>query len=262
MTKKTKILTIFLSVLAGITLLVVLSSTLFSVGEIKLEFKSQKIVLSEVSETEIISSSGLKKGTSVFLIDKTSMSKNLEKTYPYLKVLSIETKFPNKVIINAIERDEVFAFQQSEKYIITDSDLKVLKIVSGDYVSNNENAIKVLDFDDCDVEVGQFLTPKQKFLTLKTIEDNNYQNYAKEESQNALQDLLATYKMVTVFDDKVLFGSFFGVKIQIFAVDIRGQEKLKMATAVFDGLTIEQKQKGIISVFQKDGKVLGSYKDE
>lgn len=262
MTKKNKILTIFLSVLAGITLLVVLSSTIFSVGEIKLEFKSQKNVLADASETEIISTSGLKKGTSVFLIDKTNMSKKLEKAYPYLKVLSVETKFPNKVTINVIERDEVFAFQQSEKYIITDSDLKVLKIVSGDYVSNNTNAIKVLAFDDCEVEVGQFLSPQQKFLALKTIEANNYQNYLKEESQNALQDLFATYKSVAAFDDKVVFDSFFGVKIQIFAVDIRGQEKLKMATAVFDGLTGEQKQKGIISVFQKDGKVLGSYKDE
>ena len=258
MTKRTKIITTCVSILAIIVLLVVLSSTLFAVSEVKVSFKSDKSVLASVSEEEIAASANIKSGTNVFLIGKKEAISNVEKKYPYIKVLNIETKFPNKIIIHAIERDEVFAFQTAEKYIITDSDLKVLRIVDGEFVSNSSNAIKVM-YDGELKDEGEFLQTENKFLALKTLEESNYQNYTIEESGGALNALLATYKQIDVFDEKISLQTFLGVKVNVYSPTFKLQEKLKMAEIKMDELTDEQKHTGIISIFQKDGKVVATY---
>ncbi len=258
MTKKNKIITIFVSVLAIIVLLVVLSSTLFAVSSVKVEFQSSKNILASVDETEIAQSANIKKGTNVFLIEKSKAKNNLEKAYPYIKVLNIETKFPNKIVIHAVERDEVFAFQTTNKYYVTDSDFKVLRIVEGEFESLTTNAIKI-DYDGEGAQVGEFLATDNKFLTLKTMENSNYQNFSKEESSIALSSFLATYKSVEVFDEKVVMNTFLGVKVCVYSPDFKQQEKLKMATIKLDSLTDEQKHQGVISIFQKDGIIIGTY---
>ena len=260
MTKKTKIITLCTSILAIIVLLVILSSTLFAVNEVKVSFKSEKHVLASLSEKEIVESANIQNGTNVFFVSKKDAIDRLEKKYPYIKVLNIETKFPNKIIIHAIERDEIFAFQVAGKYMVTDSELKVLRIVDGEFSSNNSNAIKIISDGELANE-GEFLQVGQKFLSLKTLEESNYQNFSVEESASALSAFLATYKQIAVFDEKIVLQTFLGVKVNMYSPTFKQQEKLKMAEIKIDELTDEQKHTGIINIFQKDGKVVGTYSD-
>ena len=260
MTKKNKIITTFISLLAIIVLLVVLSSTLFAVSEVKVSFQTPpQNGLTSVSETEIVQSANIKLGTNVFLLEKKKATQNLEKANPYIKVINIETKFPNKVIIHAAERDEVLAFQKDDKCYITDCDFKVLRIVNGEYTSDNSNAIKIL-FDGEGASEGEFLNVSDKFKPLKTLEEANYQNFSKEESANALITLLATYKSISVLEDKIELQTFLGVKVTIYSPGFKQQEKLKMITIIMDSLTDEQKHLGTITISQSDGKVVGSYR--
>lgn len=260
MTKKTKLITTFISLLAIIVLLVVLSSTLFAVSSVKVSFESSKNVLASVDETEMASAANIKNGTNVFLLSKKKAKKTLEKAYPYLKVVNIETKFPNSVIIHVVERDEVFAFQTEDKCFITDSELKVLRIVDGEYTSDKLNAIKI-SYDEQGADVGEFLSVSDKYITLKSLEKSNYQNFSKEDGEFALNVLLSTYKSLSIFDEKIVMQTFLGVKVCVYNPSYKQQEKLKMATIVIDGLTDQQKHQGIITISQSDGKVVGSYKE-
>ncbi len=261
MTRKSKILTIFLSLLAVVVLLVVLSSTLFAVSSVSVQFHSTKNVLASVDETEIAKSSNIKTGSNVFFLSKTKAKQKIEQTYPYIKVLNIETKFPNKIIIHAIERDKVFAFQKDDKYYVTDSDLKVLDIVDGVYLSEKTNPIKV-SFDGEVCNKGEFLSVSKKFLPLKTLEEANYQNYEKEQSSSALSDFLSYYQEIEVFDEKIVLKTFLGVKVNIYSPQTKIQEKLKMVSIKFDELSESQKSTGTINIFESENKVIGSYINE
>ena len=258
MTKKTKIITTFISLLAIIVLLVVLSSTLFAVKEVKVSVESASSALASTNENEIVEMSNIKNGANVFLLEKKKAKRSIEQNCPYIKVLNIETKFPNIVVIHVVERDEVFAFQTSDKCYITDGELKVLRIVDGEYSSKTSNAIKVL-YDGDGAAAGEFLSVSEKFLPLNTMENSNYQNYSIDE--NALQDFCARYEMISVFEDKIVLQTFLGVKVCIYDPSYKQQEKLKMATIKMDSLTYEQKQKGTIIIAQSDEKVVGSYKE-
>ena len=261
MTGKTKVLTIFFSVFGIIVLLVILSSTLFSVKSISVNWQSTKSVLNSVLDEEIISTSNIKSGTSVFLVSKTKAKNFLEKKYPYIKVLNIETKFPNKIIIHAVERNEVFAFQKDDEYFITDSDLKVLKVESGEYVSSNNNPIKVENTYDQDVQVGDFLKVHQNFDALKMLENSFYQNYDADKQFYYLVDMLAYFNSVSVSDEKLLIKYVDGVNIAIYNPTVNQQKKLAMALYMIDNeLDANDKKTGTISIITKDGKIVGSYK--
>jgi len=261
MTRKIKILTIFFSVFGAIVLLVILSSTLFSVKTISVKWESEKVNLTSVLDEQVIEKSNIKSGTNVFFVSKTKGQKNIEKSFPYIKVLNIETKFPNKIIIHAVERNEVFAFQKDDKYFITDSDLKVLRVESGEYVSNKNNPIKILSYECEDVSSGDFLNVPKNFDAIKTLESSFCQNYEQENQAIALVDMLAMFENITVLEDKMLIKYCDGVMIAIYNPTINQQKKIAMVLYMLDNeLDLNDKKTGTISVMTKDGKIVGSYK--
>lgn len=143
---KNKSLVIILSVLAFIVLLVVLSSTIFCLKTVEVSFYSNTINLTN-KESEIIESGNFKYNASIFFINKNKYIKNIEEANPYIKVINIETNFPNKLTINCIERNELFAIKSYENntfngYMILDDELKVLKNDIS-YENNHNNAILV-----------------------------------------------------------------------------------------------------------------------
>lgn len=143
---KNKSLVIILSVLAFIVLLVILSSTIFCLKTVEVSFYSNTINLTD-KESEIIESGKFKYNASIFFTNKNKYKKNIEEANPYIKVINIETNFPNKLTINCIERNELFAIKSYENntlngYMILDDELKVLKNDIS-YENNHNNAILV-----------------------------------------------------------------------------------------------------------------------
>ena len=147
MRKNTKI-AIAVIVLAVLTLIIVLASTVFAVGSVRLIwYNTPNGTLASLTNENILKSSGVQ-GNSVFLLDRDKAIENIEKEYPRLRVIDIEICWPNIMNVHAIERQEVYAVRIGDKYAITDEYLKILDIVPT-YTSTNINPV-VLEIPDLD----------------------------------------------------------------------------------------------------------------
>ncbi len=123
---KKKALIIALSVLVVIIVTVVtLCFTLFTVQNIKVSFRTS--TTAEYNEEEIIASSGLKQGKNIFFLKKKDKIENIEKAFPYLEVINIESKFPSSIVIYLRERQSFYSVQSGDEYLILDSSLKILE---------------------------------------------------------------------------------------------------------------------------------------
>lgn len=175
MTKRKKLI-VLSGVIGGvIVLLLILAFTLFGLKTIEFNNLNQTNILeSQEDKNFTINASGLKKNSCVLFLNKNAAVKNIEEEIPYLKVVNIETVFPNKVIIHYAQREEVFAVKSSEdKYFIVDNELKVLRYVenSEGYVSSRNNPILVngLTVENKTAKVGEKLVLKEHEQVLKNL---------------------------------------------------------------------------------------------
>ena len=127
---KTKRLVILLSIFALLIVIVVLSSTLFSLSKVEVAFMEVPTNFSISNSQEIIDSGEFNFNQSIFLVNKSKHTANIESKFPKLKVISIETKFPNKLVIQVVERQEFLALYnfENDNYFVVDGDMKVLRI--------------------------------------------------------------------------------------------------------------------------------------
>lgn len=123
---KNKRLIILLSIFAFLILLVVLCSTIFTVREnsVSIEWHVSNLDHLKDKEDEIISSIPTKEN--IMLINKDEISSILENKFSYINVLKVEKKFPNKVVVHAIEREDQYAIQVNGNYFTLDDQGKVL----------------------------------------------------------------------------------------------------------------------------------------
>ncbi len=117
-------------ILIGLILvLVILNFTLFALRNVEVDFKNQSTIFTSEAQENIANNSAIPRGASVFTINKTQIKDQLERDNPYLKIVNIETVFPNKIIIHCAEREETYAIRAGEsRYFICDADFKVLNI--------------------------------------------------------------------------------------------------------------------------------------
>lgn len=126
---KNKRLIVILCVLAFLTVLVVVNSTLFTLQGISMNWLTTKYMLQDTKDYEIADEIEL--GQSVFLLNKAEITKKLEKSNPYLRVVQLETKFPNKLVVHCAERESLYSIRISNtQYAILDEMGKVLSIAS------------------------------------------------------------------------------------------------------------------------------------
>lgn len=125
-------------------ILVVLMFTVFLLKDVKVELKTgtEHLTQEVVSEIE---NEALKTGGSVLFLGKEKLISRLEKQFPYLKIVNIETQIPNKLIIHAAEREELFAVNSGEKSYFLDEEFKILRVENSIY-SKQENGAVLLAF--------------------------------------------------------------------------------------------------------------------
>ncbi|MGN0960894.1 MAG: cell division protein FtsQ/DivIB [Christensenellales bacterium] len=134
---KSKRLIVILCVLAFLTVLIVINSTLFTLQSVSVNWLTTKYELQSVKDYEIADE--ISKGQSIFLIKKDELSTKLEKDFPYLRVVSIETKFPNKLVIHSAERESLYAVKLSDtEYAILDERGKVLSLSNDSIFAGSE----------------------------------------------------------------------------------------------------------------------------
>lgn len=136
---KTKRRIILISVLLILVALIVLSSAIFSLKSVELVFynnddikiadNTKLVSFSEDDFSSVIKSAEFKMGSSVFFIKKSVHIERLEKQNPYIKIINIQTVFPNKLIIKAVERQDFYSLKLTSGYAILDGELKILKLM-------------------------------------------------------------------------------------------------------------------------------------
>jgi|LGVF01.2.fsa_nt_gb cell division septal protein FtsQ len=259
---KNRRLVILLSILAFIVFAVIVSSTVFSFNEAQINFMSTTNLLS--SEEEIVSSAEFDYGQSIFFIDRDLYIENLEINNPYLKVVGLEVVFPNRVIIHAVERDELMVFKLSDNtYAICDKELKVLEI-KPEFVNTNENAM-LIENEDYVIDTSEAILGTK--IDIPTAYINLIENFAKysQEWDSNLANVRANIEGSTLNyerENQLLIKMRQGLEIVIKDANLNLSEKLQTALSVYDagqintgvGIlnVIESEEDGIV-VFYNDG---------
>lgn len=125
---------------------IILMFTLFKLKKVDVQLKTETNVLTE-EIIEEIKEDTLKQGGSVLFVGKEKIIFNLEQKFPYLKIVNIETKIPNKFVIHCLEREEFFAIESQGKTYYLDEELKILRIKDGDF-EKQENGAVLLKLED------------------------------------------------------------------------------------------------------------------
>lgn len=166
-------------VLLGLLLvLVILNFTLFSLKDVEIDFKNQSTIFSDEAKESIAQNSAIKRGTSIFALNKKDIQDKLERDNPYLKVINIETVFPNKITIHCAEREETYAIRAgvnaggNEEYFICDAEFKVLytSTTQSPYQSKQTDPILFLGLEDY-IEDNDHLVQPGEFLTFSFGQD-------------------------------------------------------------------------------------------
>ena len=181
---KGKKLVVFISILAFLTVLIVLNSTLFTLQSVSVNWMTTKYKLEQIQDDELVSSINL--GDSIFLINKKQIAEKLEKENPYLRVVGIETKFPNKLIVHSAERETLYAVSiGSNQYAVIDELGKVLDITTSIVFAGNALGAKPIKvtFSNALINANNFVQGecvreeniKDLLITLaKTLRESNY----------------------------------------------------------------------------------------
>ena len=170
---KNKRLIVLLCVLAFMTVLVVLNSTLFTLQSVSINWLTSKCELQNVKDYDLTGE--VYTGQSIFLVNKNQISEKLEKDFPYLNIVSIETKFPNKIVIHSAERESLYAVNMSsDKYAILDEKGKVLDIITGKELdANSEGGLRprpiVVNFGNTAISSDEFVVGE--FVKISKLEE-------------------------------------------------------------------------------------------
>ena len=207
--KEYKRLTLILSIFVGVIVtLVVLLFTLFGLNKVEMCFQNNsKVFADETIVKQIISSANFKKHSCVLFLNKDKYINKLEKENSYLKIINIETKFPNNLVIHCAEREEIFAIKNGDrKYFICDVDFKVLKILdysntelSDEYLSTQNNAIILngINVLNSSAVVGDFLTIlESKEIVYNFVTSMAVNNRDIAETKALIKELTLSYNVL------------------------------------------------------------------
>ncbi len=269
---KNKRLIILLSVLAVIILFVVLSSTVFTLKTVVINFydKNDKLI-SDISVANkyyntaesvqgAIDKTEFRYGQNIFIINKNNYKIKMEKNNPYIKVISVTTEFPNRIVVKAVEREEMYAVSADNNYLICDAEFKVLRLsnekpanlilVNSLSLEHAEQNLSVYIADTTEYATGDFIAKDNLLIQkLSTIYDEMYvNNYDTPE-------MLNFFKTISVFVesassgvgadnvDSILITTRAGVKIEIENIASDLDKKIEKCISAYVSLKADDEAK-------------------
>ncbi|MDR7857191.1 FtsQ-type POTRA domain-containing protein [Tissierella sp.] len=164
----------------------------------------------KTSKDIIISASSITIGENQFKISTSDGEKNIDKI-PYVKEVKIKRKFPKGIIIEIIERKELFQIKELSSFALIDIDGYILDIVS------TENHILPLinGYDIGDNKVGDniFSEEENKGIIDFILEGNNLSLLGKMKSI----DLVDTNNVNFLLNESIIvaFGTLDDVKYKL-----------------------------------------------
>lgn len=182
-----------------------------------MEFHNETTLFStEEKQNEIIETAEFPFGKTVLFMDKHKYVDKLEKAYPFIEIVNIETVFPNSYIIHANQREEIFAVKFDGGIYFCDADYKILEISNVEYNSTQTNLIFVETYTNIanNLEVGDFINIPEINI-LKTISPSFEQTNRDIFAQMAL---IKNIKIINTYNPlKPLADVAFGLELYDFA---------------------------------------------
>lgn len=255
---KNKKLVACLIVFACLVVLVILSSAIFALSNVSVNFVYSSPSF-EGKQQEIIDSADFAYGTNVLFLKKQPYISRLEKNFPYLKVLNIETKFPNKLVLNCEERQELFAVKLIDNtYAIIDEDYKILK-KSSSFVNTQSNAILLEGtvFSGASQE-GEFLSTdkSQENLMLNVMLSLREWNLDYTNLKQKIKTITVNFEQ----ENNILVEMHSGVQIKLINALNRCSDMFNLAFSMYDYTEKDYKSQGIIEIRIVNGSPKAFYK--
>lgn len=257
-------LIIVLGVFVFLTTIIVLSSTVFTLHHVEIGWLSTTKVLSSKTDNQIIESGQFENGESVFLLNKEKYKQNLEINNPYIKVINLEIKFPNRLKVTVVERDELYALKIQNKkaaggfsYVYLDYDLKVLKIVNSEVQQNQQNpailTIQNLTYTVDDFKVGEIANvPVREMLTSvgSMLSSTGYTNTAVKA---LIKNIDVNYDINCTLNIKTTYG----LNLKIVNSTEKTSAKILKALSIYEFYhnSYPEINSGDITVFERNGVI-------
>ena len=125
--KKKKAIKKFIVYSASVISVIVISviifyTVLFKITDIKIE--KNRIY----TDAQILNSIDVQKGDNLYAINKKKLGEYMVETFPYVRNVEIQRKFPNELIITVNEDKPTYVYKDENKYILLNDKLKVLEV--------------------------------------------------------------------------------------------------------------------------------------
>ncbi len=138
---RNKKLIVLFSILAFVTLLVVLSSVIFSVQTVYAScYNDDDEQLDAIVASHEVN--GIDRGKSMFMLSEKKVIEKVESSRSDVRVVNIERKFPNQVYINYVKIFEYIAFETEDCVLYASNECKILS--KGDKQTEYNDHIKLI----------------------------------------------------------------------------------------------------------------------
>lgn len=260
-------LVVILGIFVFLTSIIVLCSTVFTLSTVDLGWLSTTKVLSDTTDSQIIESGEFKTGQSVFLINKEKYKHNLEKNNPYLKVLGMEIKFPNKLKVTVSEREELYVLKvvnenslSGYSYIYLDYDLKVLKITDTQVVVNQQNPA-ILTLHNLNYTVNDFVLGEFSSMVVDEMLKSVGSMLTSTGYTNTLyKALIKTIDVTYNVDSTINIQTTYGLNLKLLNAQQNTSQKMLKALSVYEYYhnTHPEINVGNITVYERNGEVVAA----
>ena len=199
-----------------IAVLLILFWTLFGLSSVEIKYDSttQNLV---VKDEEIVKAGEFRFGASVLFegkkasINKINEYSKENENFAYIRVVNIETVFPNRFVVHVVEREELFAVEGEDQIFICDRDLRVLRIAENfESTKNNAILLKGLKIKNQQIVVGDFLqTEQQNIKKFYSVMVENNRDLAQQ---------IGKFKEITLgsYHDEITKKSYISMELLSF----------------------------------------------
>ena len=240
-------------------LLVIITAIVLTIASLtKIKYIDISIIgkYNDIQEDRVIEASGVLYDDNIITISKEKIIENIQSELHNVKVIDIERKFPNRLVISVMERKPLLAIKirSANKYAICDIDGYIMTV--SDQISNYivMDGVEIPVADGAMVnslegtyidttrytEIAEVINLFQAFSRVKFSEDSGYDS----------EVCVGLFESISFMDntDNIIIETRTGVRIKIVSVAVDTLLKAEQAISVYDSLNDTQKKSGEILV--------------
>ncbi len=241
-------------VFALVALVVILNSTVFTLQTVSLNWLTTQYKFKEETDTQIFSDISLPLGDSVFTLNKSKLITDLEKKQPFLNVVSVETIFPNKIVLHVAERTSLYALKlSSNNYAILDQQLKVLEFKEASLLPPKSEGRPVIvsvlnssNINETDFSIGEKVQASNFATVLSSLTYSFMEGGTTLQSEELPLLISGTINSIQLDDatKNVDIQTSYGTNIKIVDVTVDLTKKLMLSFVRYFDMTESEKAMG------------------